>query len=126
MVGPPASVWLNTCSNRYICDIDGFHASARLYTEVGTEEARNGYAWPYHATDDQIKTLPPTAISVNELCLLRDEGLHFAERLKALGVGGYSRVVKGTVHAAEISYPGELKEISAETLDDIASFAKAL
>ena len=94
MVGPPASVWLNTCSNRYICDIDGFHASARLYTEVGTEEARNGYAWPYHATDDQIKTLPPTAISVSSLLLrhtspvsLQNESLFLSSCLSLTGLG---------------------------------------
>ena len=34
-------------------------------------------AWPGFATDDDVKGLPPTVISVNECDPLRDEGIGF-------------------------------------------------
>lgn len=110
----------------YAVDVAGLHLTSRLYTEVGTPDARDGLAWPYHASDDQLKQLPKTVISVNELDPLRDEGLALAGRIKKLGVGGYSRVVKGATHAAEVSYQNEVKDIAAATLNDITVFAKSL
>ena len=83
-------------------------------------------AWPHHASDDQLRLLPRTVVSVNELDPLRDEGLLFSRRLRDLGVDGYSRVVEGTTHAADISFQNELKDITAATLDDVAAFAKAV
>jgi len=101
------------------------HLIARLYTEVGSPGARDGLAWPIHATDEQLRLLPKTIISLNELDPLRDEGLELAKRLLKLGNEGHFKVVKGTCHAAEISLP-QFPEIRDVMLDEIASFAKSL
>jgi acetyl esterase/lipase len=102
------------------------HLTGRLYTEVGSAGARDGFAWPIHATDEQLRLLPKTIISLNELDTLRDEGIELSQRLTKLGNEGYYKVVKGTVHATEVSLPTEVPEIRSGMLDGIASFARSL
>ena len=38
------------------------------------EDAKNYLAWPVLASVDQLRGLPPTVVSLNELDSLRDEG----------------------------------------------------
>ena len=102
------------------------HMSARLYTEVGTPGARDGFAWPIHATDEELRLLPKTIISVNECDPIRDEGVELAERMAKLGLDVQSKVVKGTLHATEVTLPTEVPELRNGMLDEIATFAKAL
>ena len=102
------------------------HLIARMYTEVGSPGWRDGLAWPIHATDEQLRLLPKTIISLNELDMLRDEGIELAERISKLGNEGHFNVVKGTCHAAEISLPKDAPELRDVMLDEIASFARSL
>ena len=46
-------------------------------------EAGNPLAWPGFATEDDVRGLPPTIISVNECDPLRDEGIDFYRLLLA-------------------------------------------
>ena len=110
----------------YLLDVAGFHISSRLYTETNTSGWRDGLAWPYHASDKQLNGLPKTVISVNELDPLRDEGLSFSDRLRKLGVEGYSRIVKGTPHGVDVGLPADIPDITSATLDDVALFAKSM
>jgi acetyl esterase len=80
---------------------------------------------PSRASDAELHGLPPHVISVNELDPLRDEGIAYQRRLVANGVSSLGRTVNGTVHGAEVFFPGAIPDISAATIRDIHAFATA-
>jgi acetyl esterase/lipase len=86
-------------------------------------EKRNPLAWPGFASDDDVKGLPPTVISVNECDPLRDEGVNFYRLLIANGVPARCRQVMGTIHGTEV-FPMVCPEISRDTARDLAGFAR--
>ena len=86
-------------------------------------EARNPLAWPGFASQEDVRGLPPTVISVNECDPLRDEGINFYRLLLTAGVTANCRQVMGTIHATEI-FPISCPEISRETGRSIADFCK--
>ena len=86
-------------------------------------EAKNPLAWPGFATEDDVRGLVPTVISVNECDPLRDEGVNFYRLLMRAGVPSRCRQVMGTIHATEI-FPIVCPEISRETAASIAEFAR--
>ena len=83
----------------------------------------NPLCWPFQASVDDLKGLPPHCISVNELDPLRDEGLAYFRKLTKAGVTAYSRTVNGTVHAADVLMVDSIPEVSDATARDIAGFA---
>ena len=89
-------------------------------------KSTNPIAWPYHADNSILEGLPPHAITVNELDPLRDEGLVFSNRLKNVGVSVNTKIIKGTVHAAENIFPLEIPEIHNQAIEDIKSFSYSL
>lgn len=93
----------------------------------GIEEFNKGnpFAWPGFATEDDVKGLPPTIISVNECDPLRDEGINFYRLLLRAGVSARCRQVMGTIHATEI-FPIACPDISHETASNIAHFCSSL
>lgn len=86
-------------------------------------EARNPLAWPGFATEDDVRGLVPTMISVNECDPLRDEGINFYRLLVRAGVAARCRQVMGTVHGTEI-FPMLCPDISRDTAASIADFAR--
>jgi acetyl esterase/lipase len=90
---------------------------------IGQLEKRNPLAWPGFASDDDVKGLVPTVISVNECDPLRDEGIGFYRLLLANGVPARCRQVMGTIHGTEI-FPVACPEISRDTARDLAGFAR--
>ena len=90
---------------------------------IGELEARNPLAWPTFATEDDVKDLPPTVISVNECDPLRDEGIEFYRLLLRAGVRARCRQVMGTVHGTEI-FAIACPDISYETAGSIAQFCR--
>ena len=58
-----------------------------------------------------LENLPPFTITVNELDPLRDEGLDFSKRLKEAGGKVSTKIIKGTVHAAENIFPLGIPDI---------------
>ncbi len=92
----------------------------------GIEEfnAGNPLAWPSFASEDDVKGLPPTVISVNECDPLRDEGIEFYRLLLRAGVSGARcRQVMGTIHGTEI-FSVACPDISYETAGSIAQFCR--
>ena len=85
-------------------------------------EKRNPLAWPAYASDDDVRGLVPTVISVNELDPLRDEGIVFYRHLLANGVAARCRQVMGTVHGTEIFLA--CPDISRDTARDLAAFTR--
>ncbi|MEM7020472.1 MAG: alpha/beta hydrolase fold domain-containing protein, partial [Pseudomonadota bacterium] len=86
-------------------------------------EKKNPLAWPGLATDDDVKGLPPTVISVNECDPLRDEGVNFYRLLLKNGVQAKCRQLMGTSHGIEV-FPICCPDISRDTARDIAGFCR--
>jgi acetyl esterase len=85
--------------------------------------AGNPLAWPMFATEDDVRDLPPTVISVNECDPLRDEGIEFYRLLLRAGVRARCRQVMGTTHGTEI-FSLACPDISYETAASIAQFCR--
>ena len=88
-------------------------------------ERRNPLAWPGFATEDDVRGLVPTMISVNECDPLRDEGVNFYRLLLRAGVRARCRQVMGTIHGIEIM-PMACPDISHDTAASIADFARTV
>ena len=88
-------------------------------------ERRNPLAWPGFATEDDVRGMVPTMISVNECDPLRDEGINFYRLLLRAGVPARCRQVMGTIHGTEI-LPMLCPEISRDTAESIAGFARSV
>ncbi len=86
-------------------------------------EAQNPLAWPGFASDDDLKGLPPTVISVNECDPLLDEGLDMYRRLMRAGVSARCRQVMGTCHAGDL-FVASVPDIAGDTAADMARFAQ--
>jgi len=86
-------------------------------------EKRNLLAWPAFATEEDVRGLVPTFISVNECDPLRDEGIEFYRLLLRAGVPARCRQVMGTIHGSEI-FVVATPEISRDTASSIARFCK--
>jgi acetyl esterase len=84
---------------------------------------RNPLAWPGLATEDDVRGLVPTMISVNECDPLRDEGLNFYRLLLGAGVDARARQVMGTIHGTEV-FPMVCPNISRDTAASVADFAR--
>jgi acetyl esterase len=112
-------------NKNYFLSYNMLTATAIAYSpsEVTT---KNILAWPYYARVEDLVSLPPHVISVNELDPLRDEGLEYFGRLEEAGVIVRNRVVKGTPHAGELMFRAAVPDIFDETLKDIEKFAKGL
>jgi acetyl esterase/lipase len=85
--------------------------------------ARNPLAWPGFATEEDVRHLVPTMISVNECDPLRDEGINFYGLLLRAGVDARCRQVMGTIHGTEV-FPLMCPDISRDTAASIAEFAR--
>jgi acetyl esterase/lipase len=91
----------------------------------GIEQYENGnpLAWPSFATEEDLRGLVPTVISVNECDPLRDEGIEFYRTLLKAGVKARCRQVMGTTHGIEI-FASACPDISRETAASIAMFCR--
>jgi acetyl esterase len=84
---------------------------------------RDPLAWPGFATEDDVKGLVPTVISVNECDPLRDEGIAFYRLLLRAGVPARARTMLGTIHGTEI-FAIACPDVSRDTAQAIACFAR--
>ena len=87
-------------------------------------EKRNPLAWPGFASEDDVRGLVPTVISVNECDPLRDEGINFYRLLIRAGVPARCRQVMGTIHGTEI-FPIACPDVSRDTAVSLADFCKS-
>lgn len=109
----------------YFLNAQIMSAIATAYDPKG-EHSDNPLCWPYEASADDLASLPPHSISVNELDPLRDEGLQYYRNLMAAGVLARSRTINGTSHAADLMFPGVIPELFQATLNDMRNFANSL
>lgn len=121
----PTEIVSMTENDEYFIGTPIMAIMAAVYDPSG-DHATDPLAWPYHATVDDLRGLPPHVISVNELDPLRDEGLALARKLAAAGVSVVSRTVNGTSHAGDLLLEGALDDVYHASLRDVIGFAKAL
>ena len=88
-------------------------------------DARNPLAWPGFATEDDVRGLPKTVISVNECDPLRDEGIEFYRLLLRADVPARCRQMMGTIHGTEI-FSIACPDVSRETAASIARFCREI
>lgn len=97
-------------------------AMTRVYDPTDEHE-HNPMAWPFHATQESLKGLPPHIITNYELDLIKDDGAVFARKLQATGVSAISRTIDGAPHVPEIAMPDVIPELTEETVRSLAGFA---
>lgn len=101
-------------------------SSGALAYYYGPDDLENPLAWPYHASVDELKGLPPFVLDMNELDPLRDEGLVFFWKLAAAGVQVESKVTSGVTHGAALIFRKAIPELHNGAVRDIAAFARSL
>jgi acetyl esterase/lipase len=122
---PPADLPSLRENDDYFIGCSLMAVLARAYDPAGAH-ANDPECWPYAATIDDLRGMPPHVISVNELDPLRDEGLAYYRRLAAAGVAVTARTVNGTCHGGDLLFVGALPETHAASLRDLKGFADSL
>lgn len=87
---------------------------------------RNPLLWPYWASEDELKGLPPTNLLMTELDACRDEGLALSRKLRKAGVKGTGNVLAGMVHAWEVLGEKSCPDVVNQVVDSIVSFARSV
>ena len=100
--------------------LDGDHAP--LGYSPAAYRAKDPLAWPAFATAADVRGMPRTCISVNELDGLRDEGLRFYHTLLEAGVEATCRMVMGSMHSSELNHPMAAPDIALATARAVANF----
>jgi len=72
-----------------------------LYTPEGSAYVKDPIAWPYYATLEDLKGLPPTFVVNNECDALHDQGVRLHRQLVRAGVTSAHTTLTGTSHGCE-------------------------
>ena len=70
--------------------------------------------------------LQPHIILNYELDLIRDDGVVFAQKLRAAGVDATAMIINGADHVPEIAMPDTIPELTRSTLASIAAFSRGV
>lgn len=100
-------------------------AMTKVYDPQDSHET-NPMAWPFHATVNDLKGMPPHIITNYELDLIRDDGAVFARKLLEAGVPAVSRTIDGAVHVPEIAMPDLVPDLARDTVQSLVGFANSL
>ena len=90
------------------------------------KNAENPLCWPYFATVEDVRGLPPHVIAVNELDPLRDEGVAYYRTVLAAGVPVTGRVNLGITHGTDMIFRQALPDVYRSAIADIKRFADSL
>ncbi|KAK3646289.1 hypothetical protein LTR56_008640 [Elasticomyces elasticus] len=94
------------------------------YYTPNEKDSTNPLAWPYHATVEELKGLPPFYVAVDELDPLRDEGMAFYHKLSAAGVDVAAHMNLGVAHGSWGIFRQAIPEFFDAAVASIAAFAK--
>lgn len=111
-------------NDQFFLGIRSMDAQAAYYTH--TENRTDPLAWPYHATIEDLKGLPPHHLVMDELDPLRDEGIAYYRKLLAAGVPAVGNINLGVVHATSLIFRQAVPELHNSVVQSIAAFAKRL
>jgi len=109
----------------YLITRQGMACMGAYYTYEDADRT-DPLAWPYHASVEELKGLPPHVIHVDELDPLRDEGVAFYRKLSQAGVAVDGRLNLGVTHGASMIFRKALPELNRSVVQSIAAFAKGL
>ena len=98
---------------------------AALYDPTG-EHATNPLAWPYYATEEDLRGLPPHVVTTDEIDPLRDEGLAFLRALQRAGVDATGHTYSGVGHACEQLMGAFVPDLFERALHDVVDFARGV
>lgn len=113
-------------------EVDGYFLTVPMmagmahFYSPNESDMTNPLAWPYHATEKDLKGLPPHNISCDELDPLRDEGIAYYRKLIGAGVEATAQVNLGLTHAASVIFRQALPEVYRKMAREIAAFAKSV
>jgi len=110
----------------YFLNVKGMAVMASVYTPPSHKTAENPLAWPYFATKEDLKGLPPIVITVDELDPLKDEGMAFYRKLLAANVKAVGKMNLGLIHGAEMAFRKVIPDINKAVVADIKKFADSL
>ena len=96
---------------------------ASAYDPDGSH-ARDPLCWPYWASEDDLRGLPPHTITVDELDIFRDEGLGYYRKLVRAGVNVTARMNAGVCHAGELMFRAAMPDLYLAAVTDIRGFAE--
>lgn len=99
--------------------------NVRLYDPSG-EHARDPLAWPFWATEEDLKRLPPHLIITSELDPLRDEGNAYYRKLRMAGVRVVGKMNLGVIHEAELFLRQTLPDLFLANLWELKNFVDRL
>ena len=99
--------------------------NVRLYDPSG-EHSRDPLAWPFWATEEDLKGLPPHLIVTSELDPLRDEGNAYYRKLLMAGVRVVAKINLGVIHEAELFLRQTLPDLFLANLWEIKTFVDRL
>lgn len=108
----------------YQGSLEMLRAMTLVYDPLSQHE-HNPMAWPFHASKESLRGLPPHMILNYELDLIRDDGITYARNLRSAGVTATSHTVAGIHHVPEIAMPDVVPELTQDTVGSIVTFAKA-
>lgn len=111
-------------NDQYLLGVRSMDAHAAYYTH--TENTADPLAWPYHATVEDLKGLPPHHLLMDELDPLRDEGIAYYRKLLAAGVSVVGNINLGVVHATSLIFRQAVPEVHNSVVQSIAAFARGL
>ena len=100
-------------------------AMTKVYDPQDAHET-DPMAWPFHATESDLKGMPPHIVTNYELDLIRDDGAVFARKLLEAGVPAVSRTIDGAVHVPEIAMPDLVPDLARDTVQSLVGFANSL
>ena len=109
----------------YFLNMHGNTFMAAFYAPTD-EGFTDPLAWPYHATLEDMKGLPPHVLQMDELDPLRDEGISYARRLAQAGVSAKGCVNLGTMHGSGLMFRTALPEYHRDAVRSVAAFAHDL
>lgn len=122
---PPAALPSLAENDGYLLSCDMMAHMVECY-DPGGSNRRNPLAWPYHASADDLRGMPPHVVSLNELDPLRDEGMAYYRGLLEAGVPAVGRTLNGTCHAGDLLFPGPMPDVCSSSARDLAGFAQGL
>ena len=110
-------------------DLMGSYAAVRAFRmayDPHSAHENNPMAYPFSATKNDLRGLPPHILHNYELDLIRDEGVVFAQKLRAAGVEATSKIINGSHHVPELAMPDVIPELTRDTLASITAFAQGV
>ena len=109
----------------YMSDTTGAGAMQSYYAP-NVQDRTNALAFPYYATVEMCRGLPPHIIKVDELDPLRDEGIAYYRKLCAARVDAVGTVNLGVTHGSMVLFRQAISELYSAGMRDIVGFAKSL